>query len=94
MKDEIEKELTPAEWMGLKVGDKVRVIESGVFYTEGEVRTLVEDDRSNSPWFSPTPEQKRRGFDSICIALTFVEKLTEGVEVKDGGRGAAGGTVE
>lgn len=83
MEKEMKKELTPAEQMGLKVGDKVRVIESGCFYTKGEIRTLIEDDGSSNPWFSPAQGRELKGLGRTCISLNFVEKIEEEPKVKN-----------
>ena len=46
--------MTPAEKVGLKVGDKIRVLSvkfRNDFYRDGDILTLNDDDYSNNPFF-------------------------------------------
>lgn len=67
--------MTPAEIMNLKVGDRVLIIKSGKFYDKGDIRTFVEDDGTDCPFFSPTDKQKLQGLNYIAISLVYVTKL-------------------
>lgn len=46
-----EMKMTYCEEIGLKAGDKIRVLQEGRQFDAGDIITLDEDDGSTAPWF-------------------------------------------
>lgn len=86
--------MTPAEEMGLKVGDKIRVLSatkvaSSGGVCKGDVLRLREDDGSNNPYFFNESKNDiavicvhQGGWEKVESTPTSLEKLKEAVGLK------------
>lgn len=70
--EDMTEEQTPAQKMGLKVGDKAVMIRREDGIPEGTVVTLVRDDDSDCPYFEYTDDRGRRRTD--CPWLSNMKK--------------------